>query len=261
MAYQYITTQSLGNAIVLMTINRPDKCNALNIALMEELSFAFEELYKDSSQRVVILAAEGPAFCTGMDLHEVADSTLNEKSAMFVARLFRAIFLSPLVTIAAVQGDALAGGAGLVAACDIAISVKEARFGFPETRRGLIAAQVATLLRRQIRMRDIRELLLVGESIDAQKALSIGLINRIVEKEQLLIEASQIANDVLKGAPAATRETKHLLHSLDSSGFYDESKIALSFHEATRGSDEAKEGLTAFFEKRQPNWDNISSGK
>jgi len=255
MAYEYITTQSLGSSIIMVTLNRPDKRNALNVALMEELSFTFEELYKDPSQRVVILNAQGPAFCTGMDLNETADPSLTEKSAMFVARLFRAIYLSPLVTIAAVQGDALAGGAGLVAACDIAIASKEACFGFPETRRGLVAAQVATLLRRQISMRDVRELLLVGESIDSQKALTIGLINRVVEKEQLLIEATKMANDVLKGAPTATRETKHLLHSLDSSSFYDELKIALSFHENARNSDEAKEGVAAFFEKRKPNWD------
>ncbi|MBA3816576.1 MAG: enoyl-CoA hydratase/isomerase family protein [Parachlamydiaceae bacterium] len=239
---------------MMVTLNRPDKRNALNIALMEELSFTFEELYKDPSQRVVILNAQGASFCTGMDLHEAADSSLTEKSAMYVARLFRAIYLSPLVTIAAVQGDALAGGAGLVAACDIALATKEARFGFPETRRGLVAAQVATLLRRQIKMRDVRELLLMGESIDAQKAMEIGLINRVVEKEQLLIAATEIAHAVLKGAPAATRETKHLLHSLDTPSFYDELKLALSFHENARNSDEAKEGLAAFFEKRQPNW-------
>lgn len=256
MTYEYITTQSLGNSIIMVTLNRPDKCNALNIALMEELSFTFEELYKDPSQRIVILNAQGSAFCTGLDLKETADPALTEKSAMFVARLFRAIYLSPLVTIAAVQGDALAGGAGLVAACDMALASKEARFGFPETRRGLVAAQVATLLRRQISMRNVRELLLTGESIDAQKALSIGLINRVVDKEQLLIEATALANQVLQGAPTATRETKHLLHSLDSSSFYDELKIALTFYENSRNSEEAKEGLAAFFEKRKPSWNN-----
>lgn len=254
MTYEYITTQSLGNSIIMITLNRPDKRNALNIALMEELSFTFEELYKDPSQRVVILNAQGPAFCTGMDLNEASDLQLSEKSTMFVARLFRAIFLSPLVTIAAVQGDALAGGAGLVAACDIAIASNEAHFGFPETRRGLVAAQVATLLRRQMQMRDVRELLLMGETIDANKAQSIGLINKVVEKEQLLIEATRVANEVLKGAPDAVRETKHLLHGLDSSSFYDELKIAISFHEKAKSSDEAKEGLAAFIEKRPPNW-------
>lgn len=255
MTYEYITTQSLGNSIIMVTLNRPDKRNALNLTLMEELSFIFEELYKDPAQRVVILNAQGPTFCSGMDLHEAADSSLTEKSAMFIGRLFRAIYLSPLVTIAAVQGDALAGGAGLVAACDIALASKEAKFGFPETRRGLVAAQVATLLHRQISMRNVRELLLVGESIDSQKALQIGLINRVVEKEQLLIEATKLANDVLQGAPTATRETKHLLHSLDAPSFYDELKIAISFYEIARNSDEAKEGLAAFFEKRKPNWD------
>lgn len=254
MTYEFITTQSLGNSILMITLNRPDKRNALNIALMEELSFTFEELYKDPSQRIIILNAQGPTFCAGMDLNENSDPSLAEKLSMFIARLFRAIYLSPLVTIAVVQGDALAGGAGLVAACDFALASKEARFGFPETRRGLVAAQVATLLHRQIAMRHVRELLLSGEMIDSQKAASIGLINRVVEKEQLLIEASKLANEILKGGPVATRETKHLLHSLDSSSFYEDLKVALSFHETIRNSDEAQEGLSAFVEKRQPNW-------
>lgn len=256
MSYQFISTQTLGPATILLTLNRPDKRNALNIAMMEEISFAVEELYKDLSQRVVILNAEGPAFCTGLDLNEVADISLAEKSAMFVSRMFRAIYSSPLVTIAAVQGDAIAGGAGLVAACDIAIATKEVRIGFPETRRGLVAAQVATLLRRQLRMRDVRELLLVGELIDSNRALEMGLFNSVVEKDQLLIEAMRLANLVLKGSPTATRETKHLLHSIDTSSFYDDLKIAVTFHEAARLSDEAKEGVAAFLEKRKPTWDN-----
>lgn len=257
MSYQFISTQVMGPSILLVTLNRPEKRNALNIALMEEISFVFEELYKDLSQRVVILNAEGPSFCTGLDLGEVADVSLAEKSAMFVSRMLRAIYLSPLVTIAAVQGDAIAGGAGLVAACDIAIAAKEVRIGFPETRRGLVAAQVATLLHRQLRMRDVRELLLLGELIDSERAVSMGLFNRVVENSQLLIEAMQMANLVLKGAPKAVRETKHLLHSIDTSSFYDDLKTALTFHESARLSEEAIEGVKAFAEKRKPSWDVV----
>lgn len=255
MSYQFISTQSLGPAIILLTFNRPEKRNALSIAMMEEISFAVEELYKDLSQRVIILNAEGPAFCTGLDLNEVADVSLAEKSAMFVSRMLRAIYSSPLVTIAAVQGDAIAGGAGLVAACDLAVAAKEVHIGFPETRRGLIAAQVATLLRRQLCMRDVRELLLLGEPVDANTALSMGLFSRVVEKDQLLIEAMRMANLILKGGPKAIRETKHLLHSIDTSSFYDDLKIALSFHEAARLSEESSEGVKAFLEKRKPSWD------
>lgn len=254
MPYQYVEVKNAGKAIALVTLKRPEKCNALSLQLMEELATAFEGLQKDSAYRVAILQAEGKVFCAGMDLRETAEAALIEKMAQHVARLLKAIYTSPLVTIAAVQGDAIAGGAGLVAACDYALIVKGARMGFPETRRGLVAAQVSTLLCRQMRMRDVRELLLLGELVSSDRAVSMGLVNREVAAKNLLEEALKVAAVVLQGAPEATKDTKRLLDSLDPASFFDDLEIALSFHQSARHSEEAKEGINAFLEKRSPKW-------
>lgn len=253
MSNQYITVKSIDEDVVQVTLNRPEKCNALNLVLMEEVSAAFEG-FQDSSYRVAILAAEGPAFCTGLDLKEAENEGTIEKVAQHVARLLKAVYTSKLITIAMVQGDALAGGAGLVAACDYALIAKGACMGFPETRRGLIAAQVATLLCRQMRLRDVRELLLLGEPVSSEKAVQMGLVNRQVDGKELFSEALKVAKIILLGAPEATRDTKLLVDSLIPASFFDDLEIALSFYHTARHSDEAKEGLKAFFEKRQPQW-------
>lgn len=252
---KYIKADILSPGVVLVKLNRPEKRNALNISLMENISNAFNELSKDPTLRVIVLAASGPIFCAGLDLHEAADIALAEKIALHVSRMLTSVYSCPLVTIAAVQGDAAAGGAGLVAACDLAVMVDTARIGFPEIHRGLIAAQVATLLCRQMRMRDVRELLLLGELITANKALGMGLINRIVNDEQQLMEEAQtIAQSVILGAPQAVKDTKHLLEKLDPANFYDDLQTALSFYRSARHSKEAQEGIMAFLEKRKPNW-------
>lgn len=254
MSYQYLIVKGIGEAIVSVSLNRPEKRNALNMVLMEELSSVFEELQHHNSRRVVILSGQGSAFCSGLDLQEAADNTLVEKMAQHVARLLTAIFTSKLVTIAAVQGDAIAGGAGLVAACDYALIADGARMGFPETRRGLVAAQVATLLCRQMRMRDVRELLLFGELVDSQRAVAMGLVNRAAEQDVLMDEARNWADKVLLGAPEATRDTKRLLDKLDPANFFEDLEMALSFHQSARLSAEAREGVAAFLEKRLPEW-------
>lgn len=251
---KYLSIKKIGDATIVITLNRPDKRNALNLELMENLYEMIETLQTHPEYRVLILTGEGNTFCAGLDLQEATDPTLVEKMAQHVARLLTTIYTSKLVTIAAVQGNAIAGGAGLVAACDCAVLSNEAKIGFPETRRGLVAAQVATLLRRQIGMRHIRELLLLGELIDSQRALSMGLVNRIAFPEVVLSEALMLSELVLLGAPEATRETKHLLASLDPADFYKDLEVALSFHHAARSSIEAKEGISAFLDKRQPVW-------
>jgi len=252
--YQCLSVSHLEESISLITLNRPEKRNALNLVLMEELSVAIEKIEQEPHNRIAILSAQGNVFCAGLDLHEASDAALAEQTTQAVAKLLTVLFHSPMITIAAIQGDAIAGGAGLVAACDFAIMAKQARIGFPEVRRGLIAAQVATLLCRQMRMREVKELLLLGELIGSERALEIGLINRVAEESELMHEAITLAKKILLGAPKATRETKHLLERLDPSHFSDDLKTAMSFHRNAKQSLEAKEGVAAFLEKRPPNW-------
>ncbi len=252
---EYIKVEDVEKGIARITIQREEKRGALSLALMEELISAFETLAKREDQfRVAILTGTGKAFCSGLDLQEAAQESLIDKMAQHVAHLFKTIYTSPLVTIAAVQGDAIAGGAGLVAACDFALLARDAKIGFPEVRRGLIASQVAHLLLRQIRTRDVRELLLLGELQDSQKALQMGLVNLAVEGSTLMDEAVEMARKVRLGGPFAIKQTKHLLQTPISANYIEGMQLAMSLFQMVRRSDEAQDGLEAFVNKLSPSW-------
>ena len=172
-----------GPAAVL-TLNRSDKRNALSRDLIACLTAAFHEAWDDDDVRCVILTGNGPAFCAGMDLDELrgtlgADAGKVWDDATKLATLYDFIYTLPKPTIAAVNGAAVAGGAGLVSVCDLALSVPDAKFGYPEVRRGLVAAMVMPHLLRHVGERTARWLLLTGELIDGLAALRVGLINQI----------------------------------------------------------------------------------
>jgi methylglutaconyl-CoA hydratase len=256
-----VTTQQPEDGISIVTLNRPAKRNALNAALMEACSAAFEALAQDRTQRVIILRGEGVAFCAGLDLEEVFTASSHEKTARLVARLLRAVYQVPQVTIASVQGAAIAGGAGLMSACDVVVATQDARIGYPEVKRGLVAALVMALLRRQVPERDARELLLLGDVISAERAREMGLVNRVVAREELAPETLALARKVLLGAPVAIANTKKVLDELCPVPFNQELDQALLHHLSGRASSEAGEGIAAFLEKRTPNWQPKSTGQ
>lgn len=255
-----IQTEEVTPSIYTVALNRPEKRNALSIPLLEAFCQQLEQLDNDPSVRVVIIKGNGPVFCSGLDLAEAGDPNKSIQSAELIAKAFSTLHQSRLITIAAAHGAALAGGAGLLCACDLAIAAENTLFGFPETRKGLAAAQVLTFLVRQVKPRDIRELLLVGETIAAEKALSIGLINRISEENTLLADAVSMAKSIVQGAPRATSLTKELIEELSPGNFDRDLQMALSYHEKVRTSDEAKEGIAAFLEKRPPVWLGVNEG-
>src|SRR6188472_337893 len=166
--------------ITVLTLNRPERRNALTIELLSELNAAIKIASDQPQERVIILRGAGAAFCTGLDLKEAADQTKAHATAEMVANTLITISQTRLVTIAAVHGAAVAGGAGIMSACDFVVAAEGTKIGYPETRRGLVAGLVLTFLRRQLRERDIRELLLGAELIDAKRALEMGLVNRVV---------------------------------------------------------------------------------
>jgi len=256
-----ITTQQPEEGITVVTLNRPGKRNALNAALMEACSTTFEALARDQTQRVIILRGEGAAFCAGLDLEEVFTASSPEKTARLVARLLRAVYQVPQVTIAAVHGAAIAGGAGLMSACDMVVATQDTRIGYPEVKRGLVAALVMTLLRRQVLERDARELLLLGDVISAERAREMRLVNRVVAKGELAQETLALARKVLLGAPVAIANTKKVLDELCPASFDQELDQALLHHLSGRASSEAGEGIAAFLEKRAPNWQPKSAGQ
>ncbi|HEV2841056.1 MAG TPA: enoyl-CoA hydratase-related protein [Chthoniobacterales bacterium] len=240
--------------ITLITLNRPERRNALTIELMSELAGAVENAAAEPAQRILILRGAGKAFCTGLDLEAAADSSKAHATAEMVARVLLALAETRLVTIATVHGAAVAGGAGIMSACDFVIAAERTKIGYPEVRRGLVAGIVMTFLRRQLRERDLRELLLASELIEAGRAREIGLVNRVVPAHELEAEAQKIAASVLQGAPGAISNSKRLMDELWSSSVKEDIESALRHHMEARESDEAREGIAAFLEKRPPKW-------
>lgn len=238
----------------ILTLNRPERRNALTIDLMSELVAAIEIAAAESERRVLVLRGAGAAFCTGLDLNEVSEPQKAHASAELVAKMLLTVSQTRLVTIAVVHGAAVAGGAGLMSACDFVVAAEKTKIGYPEVRRGLVAGLVMTFLRRQLRERDARELLLAGELFDAQRAKEIGLVNQVVPRDHLDAEADKIIASVSQGAPQALANTKRLLEELWSTTVPQDIERALQHHMQARGSDEAKEGVAAFLEKRAPRW-------
>ncbi len=252
-----IQIENEGPHITVLTLNRPERRNALNLPLMEELCRAVERIGGKENQRVLLIRGAGKAFCAGLDLKEAMNSKTSSSSQQFakaVARTLITVWEVPLVTIAVVQGAAVAGGAGLMSACDFAVAEEGAIFGYPEVKRGLAAAFVMNFLRRQIRERDLKELLFTGELIPAQRALEIGLLNRVVPKYLLLSTALEIANKVMQGAPGAIAGSKKAIDQPGISTIRKEFEQSLAVHMKARDSAEALEGIKAFLEKRPPNW-------
>ncbi len=242
------------DGISILELNRPEARNALNNALLKDIEQGLHAISQQPGRRVVIIKGAGPVFCAGLDLKEAAEEGPSHMLAHNMAETLKTLYFCPCVTIAAVQGAAIAGGAGFISACDLVVAAKTAKIGYPETRRGLVAALVMTLLKRQVSDRYVRELLLTGELVTAERAEQIGLINRAVDDDKLYDEANNLANSVLKGAPMATNLSKTLLQELDPVRLEHDIDRALAFHMQARGTHEAEEGIRAFTEKREARW-------
>src|SRR5437762_10369818 len=249
-----VLVEKKGSHLTILTLNRPERRNALSLQLLSELVSALKMASDEPHQRILILRGAGAAFCTGLDLKEAADQTKAHGTADLVAQTLIALSQSRLVTIAAVHGAAVAGGAGLMSACDYVVAAEKTKIGYPEVRRGLVAGLVMTFLRRQLLERDIRELLLGSDLIDAERACEMGLVNRVVPADNLMAEAESFAEKVLQGAPSAVVQTKRLIEELWGRSVKADVQLALQHHMQARSSAEAREGIAAFNEKRAPNW-------
>ncbi len=254
MSASLVLSESAGPGITLLTLNRAEKRNALSVELVQTLLAALTVAENDPVQRVLILVGAGPVFCAGLDLAEAADPGRAHQSADLIAQALRRLSESRLVTIAVVRGAAIAGGAGLMSACDFAFAEESAQIGYPETRRGLVAALVMTFLRRQLRERDARRILLTGETFSARYAEAIGLVNEALGGDQLMPVALKTAADVMQGGPEAVVRTKQLFTQLWPSPLSADLEQAMTAHLETRQSAEIQEGITAFREKRPPKW-------
>jgi methylglutaconyl-CoA hydratase len=250
----FVIVEKQSPAITVITLNRPERRNALSLSLLNELVSAIQFASDEARERVLILRGAGESFCPGLDLKEARDQSKAHATADMVARTLITLSETRLITIAAIHGAAVAGGAGIMSACDYVVAAEGTKIGYPETRRGLVAGLVMTFLRRQLRERDIRELLLGAELIDARRALEMGLVNRVVPGDQVMTEAQRFADLVLQGAPEAVIHTKQLIEKLTPSPVREHVELALKYHMQARESAEAREGIAAFNEKRPPNW-------
>ncbi len=254
---ELIKVEVIQSGLATLTLNRPHKRNALCIALLEQVCEQIEKLAEERTARVLILQAAGPVFSAGLDLSEAANPELVETSAEWVARTLQLLRSTPLVTIAAAHGGAFAGGAGLLAACDIAIGSSDLKIGFPEARRGLLPALVCAVMSPKVREGDLRDLFLVGDTIDAVRAQQIGLLQRVVEPGRLNEYAIDVAQRILAGGPQTIEATKALLNQAYQPSASISAAHMIEIHLGARRSPEATEGLAAFLEKRTPKWMTI----
>src|SRR5215469_6617803 len=244
------------NAIITLTLNRPDKRNAMNGELIEDLLQALDAAAQ-SSARVLILTGAGKAFCAGMDLEnlKLLTSRTHEqtiKDSETAARMFRTLYDFPKPTIAAVNGAAIAGGTGLATVCDFTLAVPEAKFGYTEVRIGFVPAIVSSFLIASIGEKRARDLLLTGRIFGAPEAHELGLVNEVVAPDQLMNRALELAGQLAENSPASLRVTKGLLSSYTREQLDRQIAAAVRENAAIRQTADFKEGVSSFLEKRKP---------
>ncbi len=261
--------------VATLTLNRPEKRNAISPEMIEELFAALGEA-ESSGARVLIVTGAGKAFCAGLDL--IALQALASRSAQTnaknavpkggiarasnanladsrrVARMFRRIYSFPKPLIAAVNGPAIAGGCGIATLADFTLAVPEAQFGYTEVRIGFIPAIVSVFLVRMIGEKRARDLLLTGRILDASEAREMGLVNEIVPQEKLLERARELAGMLAAMSPTSLVHTKRLLRQFTEGEIDRELELALQESAGIRSTADFREGLAAFLEKRKPNW-------
>ncbi len=242
------------DGVTTLWLNRPDKRNALNVPLLEQLCAGVAAASADPAVRAIVLRGRGTVFCAGLDMAEAQDQAVSHHSAELVAQMLETVYHAPKVTIAAVHGAALAGGAGLMSACDIVLAADGCKIGYPEVHRGMVAGLVMTLLRRQVHERDARAMLLLGEIVEADRAAEMGLVTRCVPSDLLDEALERALSQVRKAAPGAIRTTKDFFDKLHHRTLREDLDAALGLHVTVRNGGEAQEGMRAFVEKRLPSW-------
>jgi len=246
--------------VAWISLNRPQKHNAFDDLMIEQLHRYFVELGHNNAIRALVLRSEGPSFCAGADLawmRRMAGYTeeQNQKDAMALAQMLRALSELPMPTIAQVQGNAFGGGVGLISGCDIAVAADISLFGLTEVNLGLVPATIGPYVLDAIGKRWASRLFITGERFDAERASAIGLVHEVCESEALRERVADLLKLILTGGPVAVRAAKTLARRFADRPVDDvvlnETSALIA---AIRVSEEGKEGLSAFMEKRKPAW-------
>jgi methylglutaconyl-CoA hydratase len=244
--------------VARITLNRPDKRNAINPQMMCDLQTAFDTIEKSHS-RVVILTGAGKCFCAGMDLDMLStiakqSAAENQEDSRRIAKLLRRIWSFPRPLIAAVNGAAYAGGCGIATLCDFTLAAPEAKFGYTEVKIGFLPAIVSVFLTRQIGEKRSRDLLLTGRIIDAAQARDYGLVTEVVPAESLMDRANALADELMAASPSSLTRAKHLLTSAAAASVDHDLERAILENARIRCTPDFKEGVASFLEKRKPIW-------
>src|SRR5580700_623301 len=247
------------DAVATITLNRPDKRNAITTTMMAELQTALDAIEKNHSVRVVILTGAGTCFCAGMDLEMLAaiaqqSPTENQEDSRRIAKMLRRLWSYPRPLIAAVNGVAYAGGCGIATLCDFTLATLEAKFGYTEVKIGFLPAIVSVFLTRQIGEKRSRDLLLTGRIIQAQEAKEFGMVTEVVPADRLLDRANELAAELIAASPSSLARAKHLLVSAAAPGIDHDLERAILENARIRCTPDFKEGVASFLEKRKPVW-------
>jgi methylglutaconyl-CoA hydratase len=247
--------------IATITLNRPDKRNALNGQMIKELLHALTRLREDNDVRVLLLKGQGDHFCAGADIHWMQQIAAgphgdNEIDALMLADLMYHVYSFPKPTIALAQGSTMGGGLGLLCACDITIGAENSNFGFSEVKIGIAPSVISPYAIAAIGERMAHYYFLTGERFSALDAKRIGLLHQVVDDELLLQAGKMLANTILQNGPQALMATKQLIRYVAKSNISPELSQKTAEHLANlRMAKEAQEGLQAFIEKRRPVWE------
>lgn len=256
--YRKIKLEIRGKALVV-SFARPQVRNAFDIELLGELRAAMRDLAAGAGPRVLVLTGEGTTFCAGADIAWMKSSGIlseeeNLREARELAGCLYELYSNPLPTIALVNGPAIGGGVGFVAACDLAVSVEDALFAFSEVRLGVTPACIGPYVLRKVGEAVTRELFLTGERIDAGRAREIGLVNGIAAKEDVWGVVEGLVETISKGAPGALASSKELIERVSGRPLDETGEYAARLIARLRVSPEGQEGMQAFLEKRKPKW-------
>lgn len=253
----------ISGSVGTILLNRPDRRNALTRAMLSQIAQALSDLHQEKRVRAVILTGAGSAFCAGMDVHEMhAAATLpeDEKSQDWgdTAEAYREVVSEmielPKPIIASVNGPAVAGGAGLVLASDIVVASPTAQFGLPDARRGLVAGVVAPLLAFRVGGGSAARLILTSSLFAANEALRLGIYHELIDEPRLWARCAQLAEECAAGAPEAVQLSKRMLYETIGEHLNTQLSVGAAMSATARTTEAAQEGLTAFVEKRRPEW-------
>ena len=252
----------ISGKIAHITLNRPDKRNAISAQMIADLQSALDTIEK-SHARVVIMTGAGKAFCAGMDLEMLAaiakqSPAENQEDSRRIAKMLRRIWSFPRPLIAAVNGAAYAGGCGIATLCDFTLAAPEAKFGYTEVKIGFLPAIVSVFLTRQIGEKRSRDLLLTGRIIDAAQAKEYGLVTEVVPAERLMDAAHELADTLISASPSSLTRAKRLLVSAVANSVDADLERAILENARIRCTPDFQEGVASFLEKRKPVWQGES---